>query len=56
MKVWKYKIIEYEYISLTSKEKKLSKTCHYTNSYLLKNLISFCLKMNHIKYDVIINY
>jgi len=57
MKIWKYKIIEYEYRSLIYRDGKkqfeVAKTLHNTNSRLLMYLIILCLKLNHIHYDVI---
>ena len=53
MKPYKYKIIEYEYKTLTSEKIEVCKTLHKTNSKLLMYLICLCLKLQHIKYDVI---
>lgn len=53
MKLWKYKIIEYEYKSLTSEKIEVCKTLHKTNSKLLMYLICICLKLQGIKYEVI---
>ena len=56
MKLWKYKIIEYEYTSMIyDKGKKIEvcKTLHKTNSKLLMYLICICLKLQGIKYEVI---
>lgn len=53
MKLWKYKIIEYEYKTLTSEKIEVCKTLHKTNSKLLMYLICLCLKLQGIKYDVI---
>ena len=53
MKLWKYKIIEYEYKTLTSEKIEVCKTLHKTNSKLLMYLICLCLKIQGIKYDVI---
>ena len=53
MKIWKYKIIEYEYTKMTNKEIETAKTLHKTNSKLLCYLIILCLKINKIKYDVV---
>ena len=53
MRIWKYKIIEYEYKSITSEGIQVAKTLHQTNSKLLMYLIVLCLKLNGIKYEVI---
>lgn len=50
---YKYKIIEYEYKSLTNEKILVSKTLHKTNSKLLFYLIILCLKLNHIRYDTV---
>ena len=54
---YKYKIIEYEYVSMTSGEGgqkiEVCKTLHKTNSKLLFWLIILCLKLQGIKYDVV---
>ena len=58
MKLWKYKIIEYEYKSIVYEEGKkkieCSKFLHKTNSKLLFYLIILCLKISGIKYDTIV--
>ena len=54
MNLWKYKIIEYEYKSLTSSRIEVAKQLHKTNSWFLMKLITLCLKLNGIKYDVVI--
>ena len=53
MKIWKYKIIEYEVKKMTNKEIKYAKTLHKTNSKILFYLIILCLKISGIKYDTI---
>jgi len=53
MKYYKYKIIEYEYKTLTSEKIEVCKTLHRTNSKLLMYLIILCLKLQGIKYEVI---
>ena len=53
MRPYKYKIIEYEYITLTSEKIEVCKTLHKTNSKLLMYLICLCLKLQGIKYEVI---
>lgn len=52
---YKYKIVEYEYTSMTSGKDgvEVCKTLHKTNSKLLFYLIILCLKIQGIKYDVI---
>ena len=50
---YKYKIIEYDYISLTDKKVEVCKTFHKTNSKLLYYLIIACLKIQGIKYEVV---
>lgn len=50
---YKYKIIEYEYISMTNQKIEVCKTLHKTNSKLLYYLIILCFKINHIKYEVV---
>ena len=54
---YKYKIIEYEYVSMTSGEGgqkiEVCKTLHKTNSKLLFWLIILCLKLQGIKYEVV---
>ena len=47
-------IIEYEYKSLTSEKMEVAKQLHKTNSWFLMKLITLCLKLNGIKYDVVI--
>ena len=54
MNLWKYKIIEYEYKSMTSEKMEVAKQLHKTNSWFLMKLITLCLKLNGIKYDVVI--
>ena len=57
VKTYKYKIIEYDYISMTSGDDgtkiEVCKTLHKTNSWLLYILIILCFKINGVKYDVI---
>lgn len=53
MNQWKYKIIEYEYISMTSEKIEVCKTLHKTNSKLLFYLIIICLKISGVKYEVV---
>ena len=53
MKLWKYKIIEYEVKKMTNKECEYAKTLHTTNSTLLYLLIITCFKINRIKYSVV---
>lgn len=55
MNLWKYKIIEYEYVSMTDKKVEVCKTLHKTNSTLFYWLLILCFKINHIKYEVIKN-
>lgn len=54
---WKYKIIEYDYISMHYEggEKKIEicKSPHKTNSWLFMMIIIICFKIQGIKYDVI---
>ena len=56
-KYYKYKIIEYEYVSMTSGDGgakiEVCKTLHKTNSKLLFWLIILCLRLQGIKYDVV---
>lgn len=52
MKLFKYRIIEYEYKSITSEGIQVAKSLHKTNSKLLMYLIILCLKLNGIKYGV----
>ena len=54
MKIWKYKIIEYEVKKMTNKEIKYSKTLHQTNSKFLYYLIILCMKLSGVKYDKIV--
>lgn len=54
MKLWKYKIIEYELRKMTNKEIEYAKTLHKTNSKILFYLIILCLKLSRIKYDTIV--
>lgn len=53
MRKWKYKIIEYEYTSMTDKKIEVCKTLHKTNSKLLFYLIIICLKITGVKYEVV---
>lgn len=53
MKPYKYKIIEYEYKTLTNEKIEVCKTLHKTNSKLLMYFICLCLKLQGIKYEVI---
>lgn len=55
VKKYKYKIIEYGYTSITDSKVEYCKTLHKTNSKILYLLIILCLKINRIKYEVIIN-
>ena len=54
---YKYKVIEMEYISMTSGEDgtkvEVCKTLHKTNSKLVFWLIILCLKIQGIKYDIV---
>ena len=54
---YKYKVIEMEYISMTSgkdgEKVEVCKTLHKTNSKLLFYLIILCLKIQGIKYEVV---
>lgn len=52
-KYYKYKIIEYDYVSLTSEKVEVCKTLHKTNSKLVFWLIILCFKIQGIKYEVI---
>lgn len=56
-KYYKYKIIEYDYISLTHDDLgdkvEICKTLHKTNSKLVFWLIILCFKIQGIKYEVI---
>lgn len=54
MKLWKYKIIEYEVKKMTNQEIGYEKSLHKTNSKLLFYLIILCLKISGIKYDKIV--
>ena len=54
MKLWKYKIIEYEVKKMTNQEIEYAKTLHKTNSRILFYLIILCLKLSRIKYDTIV--
>ncbi len=56
MKTYKYKIIEYGYTSLTDKKIEVCKTLHKTNSWLFFTLIKICLKLQGIKYEVILEW
>lgn len=53
MKLWKYKIIEYEYKSMTNEKIEVAKFVHKTNSKLLMYLITLCFKLERIKYEVV---
>lgn len=53
MKKWKYRVIEYEYTSMTSEKVEVCKTLHKTNSKLLLYLIILFLKINNVKYEVL---
>ena len=54
---YKYKIIEYDYVSMTFGDDgtkiEVCKTLHKTNSKLLFYLIILCFKIQGIKYDVV---
>ena len=54
---YKYKVIEMDYISMTSgddgEKVEVCKTLHKTNSKLLFYLIILCLKIQGIKYEVV---
>lgn len=54
---WKYKIIEYDYISMHyedgDRKIEVCKTLHKTNSKLVFWLIILCLKIQGIKYEVV---
>ena len=56
---WKYKVIEMEYVSMSHGDDgdkiEVCKTLHKTNSKLMYYLIILCLKINHIKYEVVNN-
>ena len=54
MKLWKYKIIEYEVKKMSNKEIEYAKTLHKTNSKILFYLIILVLKISGIKYDTIV--
>lgn len=51
---FKYRIIEYEYVTITNQKIERAKTLHQTNSKLLFYLIILCLKFNKIEYKTII--
>ena len=51
---FKYRIIEYEFITMTNQKIERAKTLHQTNSKLLFYLIILCLKLNRIEYKTII--
>lgn len=55
MKLWKYKIIEYEVKKMTNKEIEYAKTLHKTNSKILFYLIILVLKISGIKYKTIVS-
>lgn len=54
---YKYKVVEMEYISMTSGEDgtkvEVCKILHKTNSKLLFYLIILCLKIQGIRYEVV---
>ena len=50
---YKYKIIEYDYVSMTNEKVEYCKTLHKTNSKLLFWLIILIFKIQGIKYDVV---
>lgn len=50
---YKYKIIEYEYVTMTDTKIEVCKSLHKTNSKLVFWLIILCFKIQHIKYDVV---
>lgn len=56
-KYWKYKIIEYDYVSMHyedgDRKIEVCKTLHKTNSKLVFWLILLCLKIQRIKYEVV---
>ena len=56
-KTYKYKIIEYDYVSMKYEggEKKIEvcKTLHKTNSILFAYIIILCFKIQGIKYEFI---
>lgn len=54
MKLWKYKVLEYEVKKMTDNEIEYSITHHKTNSKLLFYLIILCLKISRIKYKTIV--
>ena len=53
MKRFKYKIIEYDYISMTNEKIEVCKTIHKTNSKLFLFLLILCFIIQRIKYEVI---
>lgn len=54
---WKYKIIEYNYVSMHYEDGdqkiEVCKTLHKTNSKLVFLLIILCMKIQGIKYEVV---
>ena len=52
-RTFKYKIIEYDYITLTDKKIEVCKCLHKTNSKLVFLLIILIFKIQGIKYDVV---
>ena len=54
-RLYRYKIVEYEYTKMTDKEIETCKTLHMTNSKLFYYLIILCFKINKIKYEVLSN-
>lgn len=54
MRLWKYKIIEYEVKKMTNQEVEYAKTLHKTNSKILFYLIILIFKISGIKYDTIV--
>lgn len=52
-KTFKYKIIEFDYISLTSEKIEVCKVLHKTNSKLIFYLIILCFKLQGIKYEIL---
>ena len=53
--MFQYQVIEYEYKTLTNKEKDYVRTVHQTNSRLLYYLIILCLKLSGSLYETIDN-
>lgn len=50
---YKYKIIEYDYVTMTDTKIEVCKSLHKTNSKLVFWIIILCFKIQHIKYDVV---